>query len=142
MTALPGVAPQQPPQSSKSSNCLAFATAGCAVLIVIGVISVVALLVFVLGIIKRSDAYTGARDRVVSDPRVIARLGAPVAAGWWVRGTVNVKKESGEADFQFPVDGPKGSATVHAVAERAGNRWTYTQLTVTPATVPPIDLMQ
>lgn len=142
MTALPGTTPQQPPQSSKTSSCLGFAAAGCAVLIVIGVVAVVVLLVFVLGIIKRSDAYTGARDRVVSDPRVIARLGSPVAAGWWVRGTVNTRNDRGNADFEFPVHGPKGSATVHAVAERAGNRWTYTELTATPATGPPIDLMQ
>ena len=103
----------------------------------------IGILVFVVfSFIKSSDVYRGARDKVVNDPRVIAALGSPVKDGYWVSGTVNVRNEEGEADFTFPVSGPKGSARVHAVATRNRSGWTYTDLTVTPDNGPPIEVLK
>ncbi len=139
---VPPVTPQQPGQPSSSSGCLKWGLIGCALIIVLGVLSIVALGAFVLGILKSNNVYKEAKNRVVHDQRVIAALGAPVETGWWVRGTINYKNTRGDADFEFPVHGPKGKATVHAVAEKKGDQWYFTQLDVTPDTGPPIDLVE
>ena len=96
----------------------------------------------IFSFIKSSDEYRGARDKVVSDPRVIAALGSPVKDGYWVSGTVNVRDHTGEADFNFPVSGPNGSARVHAVGTKDRNGWTYSELTVTPSNGPPIEVLR
>lgn len=141
MTVSP-LPPQQPAQPSSSSGCLKIGLIGCAVLCVIGVVAVAVLVIFVLGMVKSTDAYKGARDRVIHDPRVVERLGAPVETGWWVKGSVNVKDHQGDANITFPIHGPKGAATVYAVAERQGNRWQYNELRVATDSGPPIDLLR
>ncbi len=37
---------------------------------------------------------------------------------------------SGEADLAIPISGPKGKATIYAVATKSGGKWTYSKLTV------------
>jgi len=96
----------------------------------------------VFSFIKSSEAYRGAHDKAIHDPRVIAALGAPIKDGYWVSGTVNVRDHSGEADFKFPISGPKDSATVHAIGTLDQNGWTYGEIEVTPKNGPPIDVLK
>ncbi len=37
---------------------------------------------------------------------------------------------SGQADIAIPISGPKGKATIYAVATKSGGKWTYSKLTV------------
>jgi hypothetical protein len=131
---------QQPPP--QKSGCLKWLLIGCSVLFVLGIAAVAVLVVVVFGAIRSTDAYKGARDRAVNDPRVIAALGAPVETGWWVKGSVNVDNDGGHANITFPISGPKGKATVEAIATRDAEKWVYTKLKVDPDGGPPIDLLQ
>lgn len=144
-TQPPIATPPPPPplqQPQKSSGCWKWGCIGCSALVVLGAAFVCVLVFVVFAAIRSSDAYRGARSRVAADPRVVAALGTPIKDGLWVSGTVNVKNETGEADFKFPVSGPKASATVHAVATRDSSGWTYSELLVTPSNGPPIDVLK
>jgi hypothetical protein len=134
--------PQAPQPPQKSSGCLKWTLIGCSVLLVIAVIGVAVLVAFVFGAIKSTDVYKNARDRAIHDPRVIAALGSPVQAGFWVSGNVHVDtREGGNASIKFPISGPKGKASVEAVATVENDKWVYSKMTATPDGGSPIDLL-
>jgi hypothetical protein len=133
----PGAVP--PP---KKGGCLKWALIGCLAAIVIGLLGIAAIVIVVFGAIKSTDAYKGARDQAQRDPRVIEALGTPIESGIWVMGNVNVDTNGGNADFEFPISGPKSPAKVHAIATRDTSGWHYSLLTVTPRSGPPIDLLK
>lgn len=83
-----------------------------------------------LHLIKSSDAYQGALTRAQTAPAVIAALGSPVTDGWFFTGNINITGSSGDADLSIPVSGPKGRATVHAVAHRKVGVWHFDHLVV------------
>jgi len=97
---------------------------------------------FVFGAIKSSDAYRGALRSVERDPQVIDALGTPIHAGFWVTGSVNVNNGQGNARIEFPVEGPKQRARVHAEATLESGAWHYTEIVVTPKSGPPINVRQ
>ena len=142
MTVQPPPIVPPPAQPRQSSGCLKWGLIGCGAIIILGVACIAAIVLFVFGAIKSTDAYRGARSRVERDPRVIEALGSPVETGWWISGHVNVENRRGTADFTFPVHGPKDRGTVHAVAAKENDRWDYSELTVTPSNGPPIDLLK
>ena len=113
------IPPQQPGQQPppQKSGCLKWFLIGCSALIVLGIAFVAVLVFVVFGAIKSTDAYKGARDRAVNDPRVIAALGSPVETGWWVKGSVNVDNDGGHANITFPISGPKGKGTIYVAAK-------------------------
>ena len=132
--------PGQPP-AQKSSGCLKVFLIGCGVLIFLGAAFAAALVFIVFGAIKRSDVYREALNRVRADQRVVAAIGEPIDPGFWVSGSMNVNNGKGNADFSFPIKGPRGSAKVHAVASTEGQKWEYSELVVTPASGPPINVL-
>ena len=137
----PPPAPGQP-VPKKSSGCLKVFLIGCGILIVLGAAAICALVVFVFGVIKRTDAYRDALAKVRGDQRVVAALGEPINPGFWVTGNVDVNNQKGTADFTFPVSGPKGSGKVHVVAATDGQKWEYSELVVTPSSGPPINVLE
>lgn len=133
--------PQPPPR--KSSGCLKVFLIGCGVLVVIGVAAFAAIVFFVFGLIKKSDVYSQSLDQVRADQRVVAALGEPIRPGFWVRGSLNSHNGSGNADFTFPVSGPKGSANVHVIATTDdAKKWTYQVIDVKPSNGPPINVLK
>jgi Cytochrome oxidase complex assembly protein 1 len=137
-TLPPGAPPPPPP---KSSGCLKALAIGCSVILVLGFIAMVGLFVFVFSVIKRSDVYREAYTRATSDPRVIAALGTPIEKGWWVIGSVKIDDNSGTANIDFPISGPKGKARIHATASYDGSAWTYSSLVVRPEAGGEIDIL-
>jgi hypothetical protein len=138
------VAPPPPPatpQATKRSGCWKWGVIGCAAALVITALGIGGIIVIVFGAIKSTDAYRGARLTAEKDPRVIAALGAPVHAGLWVAGSVNVNASGGEADIRFPLAGSRGRGVVHAIATRSGGSWHYSELTVRPRDGATIDLL-
>jgi hypothetical protein len=135
--------PPQPgqPAQKKSSGCLKVFLIGCGVLIVLGVALCAVLVFIVFAAIKKSDVYTQALNRVRNDQRVVAALGEPIEPGFWVSGSMHVDNGKGTADFSFPVSGPKGKATVTAVAATEGQTWEFSTLDVKPANGPPINVL-
>jgi len=133
--------PQVVPPPKKGSGCWKWGAIGCLAVLVIAAIGAGAIVMIAFGAIKSSDAYRGALATAQKDPRVIAALGSPVHSGFWVIGNVSVDTEGGQADFQFPLSGPKDDGRVHAVATRDTSGWHYKELTMTPRHGPPIDLL-
>ncbi|MCH6485092.1 cytochrome c oxidase assembly factor 1 family protein [Pseudoxanthomonas sp. LH2527] len=83
-----------------------------------------------LGAIKSSGAYQQALTRAQSDPAVIAALGEPIRAGWFVQGNISTSGASGEADLAIPLDGPRADGTLYVVAEKRAGEWRYETLAV------------
>ncbi|MCP9885805.1 hypothetical protein KBY97_11825 [Synechococcus sp. ATX 2A4] len=95
-----------------------------------GFIALITGLVF--GLIKSSTPYKQALARAQQDPAVISRLGTPINGGFLVSGSVNVSGGSGQARLAIPLEGPRGSGTLHVEARRSAGLWTYSTLTVQP----------
>lgn len=133
--------PATQPPAKKSSGCLKVFLIGCGVLVVLGAACIAALVFIVFAAIKKSDIYTDALNKARADQRVVEALGEPITPGFWVAGSMNVDNNRGNADFTFPISGPKGSAKVHAVATTEGQKWEYTELVVTPSSGPPINVL-
>jgi hypothetical protein len=130
--------PQAPPQKS---GCWKWGAIGCVIVLLLlaGGMAVIGLGVF--GMIKRTDAYKESLRRAQNDPRVIEAIGSPVKPGFIVTGNVKVNNNTGNADIDFKVSGPKGKATVHTVATLDPTGWTYTNMTATPENGTAIDLL-
>jgi len=141
MTNVPPPAPGAPPPAQKS-GCWKWGALGCLGVIVLGAISIAALVVIIFGAIKSSDVYKQALARAQNDPRVISALGSPVTAGFFVSGNVKVTAAGGNADITFPIRGPKGKGTVHATATRDTSGWHYTELTAVPENGSSINLLE
>ncbi len=131
--------PAAPP--AKKSGCLKWGLIGCGSLLVLGAIFCVVIVVVVFGAMKKSDVYQEALKRAQSDSAVQAALGTPIEAGLMVTGSVNVDASGGHATLDFPISGPKGKGAVHCVATKTGEKWEYTELTVTPANGAKINLL-
>ena len=91
---------------------------------------VVCMVFFVFSVMKSSDAYKIAVARAKSDQRVVAALGNPIHEGMFSSGKTNVNGPSGEADIAIPISGPKGKATIYAVATKSEGTWSFSKLDV------------
>jgi len=136
--------PAPPPQPAKSSGCLKWLLIGCSVVIVLGAAFIAVVVLVVFGAIRSTDAYKQSLARVQSDSRVVAALGSPVKAGWYVTGHVNFENRNGNCDIEYPVSGPKGDAKVHVEAskDQPDQQWDFSDITVTPSNGPPIDVLK
>ena len=141
MTTMPPPPAGAPPPTQKS-GCWKWGALGCLGVIVLGALGIGALVVIIFGAIKSSDVYKQALARAQNDPRVIAALGSPVTAGFFVGGNVNVTAGGGNADITFPIRGPKGSGHVRTVATRDSSGWHYKELTAVTGNGPPINLLE
>jgi hypothetical protein len=130
----------QPPPPKKS-GCWKWGAIGCGAALVLLVIGVAIIVLVVFGAIKSTDVYKEALSRAKNDPRVIQAIGSPVEAGFLVMGNVNVENRAGHADITFPIKGPRGKGTVHAVARREEGGWRYTELTAEVPNTPAINLL-
>ena len=104
--------------------------AGCLTMLLLAVGGVVAVVVFIFGLMKSSDAYTGAVARAKAHPAVVAALGSPIEPGFFVTGNINISGGSGHANLAVPISGPKGSATLYVTASKAQGQWTFSALVV------------
>lgn len=91
----------------------------------------VGVIVFAFGAIRNHEVTQEAFSRAKADPEVIALLGEPLEMGRFVSGTLEAGGSGGEADLSIPISGPKGAATIKAVATKNGT-WNYSKLIVVP----------
>jgi cytochrome oxidase complex assembly protein 1 len=137
---LPPVMPGQPPQQQKN-GCWKWGACGCGILALVGVVFVIGIGVFVIGVVKSTSVYKDAVHRAETNPQVIAALGTPIGTGLLVSGHVDTKNSSGTATLNIPIEGPKGKGTIEVGATMHDNQWRYDRLVVKPEHGPPIDLM-
>jgi hypothetical protein len=104
--------------------------AGClsALLTVGGVIALI--LVLLIGLITSNDAYKQGVAKATVNPAVVAALGAPIHAGTFTTGKINVNGGSGTADLAIPISGPKGSGTIYLEAHKSAGDWSFSKLVV------------
>lgn len=88
------------------------------------------LFMLVFGALKSSEVYVESLDLAKANDDVKALLGEPIAAGALVSGNIEIQDGSGKADLSIPISGPKGSATIYAVATKSGGKWEYSRLEV------------
>ena len=137
--------PQPPPTQQRgwwSRNWKWVVPAGCLSIIVFVLAFIGIIVAAVFGAIRSTDAYKDALRTAQQDPRVIAALGSPIKSGLWVTGNVHVDGGTGDADFSFPVSGPKGKGTVYAEATKSAGEWKYSVLKVKVDGGPMIDLLK
>jgi len=108
-------------------------TLGCILLFGAGVIALIVTLV--MGSVKSSVPYTKALAQAKADPTVIAEMGTPIEAGWYVTGSVSTTGQNGYADLNIPIHGPNKSGTLHVVALKSPfvegmDDWKITKLEV------------
>ncbi len=80
---------------------------------------------------KNNDAYRQSMAAVRANERVIAALGEPIDAAWWITGNVGLNGPTGVANFAIPVSGPKGSGTVTSQSVKTAGIWSTYLLVVT-----------
>lgn len=80
--------------------------------------------------IRSTGAYSEALAMARANPEVVAELGEPIEAGWFVLGSVNVTGSSGEADLSIPLSGPKNTATLYVIARKRAGVWEFELLEV------------
>jgi Cytochrome oxidase complex assembly protein 1 len=76
--------------------------------------------------VTTSEVYKQAVAQVTTNAIVQQHVGQPVTAGFGALGAI--ADADGDADFTFPVTGPKGAAFIHVVATRQGGKWTIQKL--------------
>jgi hypothetical protein len=111
-------------------------------LVLLVAVAVGALLTFVFGLLKSSEPYQHAVAVASSNPDVVRELGAPIAPGWYVSGSINVSENSGDANLAIPLNGTLRHGTVYVVAKKIDGVWKYTSLkTLVEGHEAPIELL-
>lgn len=97
----------------------------------VGAVLVVGLVVVLLQTaVKSSDAYTASLNAARASAAVREDFGEPLAPSWWVNGGISVDNDSGSADLQYRITGPKAQGTVLVQGTKTAGVWTYTVLMV------------
>lgn len=115
---------------------------GCLTMIVVVVLSCAGLFFYAFSMIKSSDVYKHSLQAARHNPQVIAALGQPIKPGSIVNGNFKVSGSTGHAEISYDIAGPHGGGTVHAIADKASGKWTFTTLEVNLKNTPrPINLL-
>lgn len=126
-----------------SRNWKWFVPVACAVGVCAFVAVILALLMFFMNTLRSATPYREAVQRTRASPAVVAAIGVPIETGWFFTGHIEVSNDTGSADFDIPVHGPKGAALIHVRATKSEGKWHYSIMRVrVEATQQRIDLLQ
>jgi hypothetical protein len=114
---------------------------GCLGVVLLLVGFVVGVLLLAMASLRSTDLYREALARAESDPRVAAALGAPIEAGLWVQGSIEIEGMRGEGELSIPLRGARGSGSLVVEARFDAGRWIYQRLAVDVDGAEPIDLL-
>ncbi|WP_173403123.1 cytochrome c oxidase assembly factor 1 family protein [Rhodopirellula sallentina] len=95
----------------------------------------------VFAMIKSSEPYTESLARAQSNVELQSVIGDPIEPSALVQGSINLENDGGEADLNYSVSGPNGSATVHVIGTKADGSWDYSRMDATTADGTTIDLL-
>lgn len=86
----------------------------------------------VRGQMTSHPAYVESMARARANPQVVAALGQPIEAGWFVMGNVSTNNGRGHAFLEIPLTGPKQQAKLSVAARNQGegSGWEYANMTV------------
>jgi hypothetical protein len=103
---------------------------GCLTLIALCFAFIATITIAVFGMLKSTDVYKTALTRAKNNPRVSAAIGEPIKESWYIGGSTEVSGGSGKSDLTIPIHGPKGTATIYAVATKFAGDWQFSKLVV------------
>jgi hypothetical protein len=81
-------------------------------------------------VVGESDISKMAFAAAQASPVVRQQIGEPVKRGFFTSGNIQISGPTGQADIAIPIKGPKGEATVYAVARKRGGLWKFETLQV------------
>jgi hypothetical protein len=88
------------------------------------------LMVVLFVILGDSDVSRMAIAAAESNPIVKQKLGEPIKRGFFTSGNIEISGSSGHADLSIPVSGPRGKATIYAVAKKSAGLWKFESLDI------------
>ena len=104
---------------------------GCCLGSVLFFVGAFVLMIFlIMGMVKSAEPVAEALDRAKQHPQVQAAIGSPIKEGFTISCNIKTGGSSGTADMSIPVSGPKGKATIYAIAEKSAGAWSFSSLTV------------
>ena len=119
-----------PRESWWTRNWKWFVPVGCLTTVVVFAAGIAALMFFVFGLMKSSDAYVDAMAKTRASSAIVAALGEPIEEGFMASGSINTTGPSGDAKLAIPISGPNGEATVYLEASKSAGRWVFSTLEV------------
>ncbi len=120
-----------PRSSDGTKKAWLFGCGGCLVLVALFGAFGVAIFAFAFKALGESEAAQASLREAQASSVLIEEIGEPMTVGWLVLGNVNVSNDSGQADIIVPIEGPKGTASVHTIGVREGGVWTMQEMTAT-----------
>lgn len=113
-----------------ANNKKVIALVGCGCFAVIAGVLILAggAVTAAFGLIKSSEPFQESFRRVSAHPEAVAALGAPIKAGFFVMGSVELNSNDGAADFSYAVSGPNGGGNVSVVAAKSAGAWNYSRM--------------
>lgn len=105
-----------------------FVPVGCLSVLLLLAASIALVMTFVFGMMKSSNAYSQALETARSSPSVVAALGSPIEAGYFVSGKISENGPSGEAELAIPISGPRGAGTIYLEARKSAGAWRFSTL--------------
>lgn len=134
---------QQPRKSWWQRNWKWFVPTGCLTLIALFVVFIVAIFFTVTSMMKESTPYIEAFDKATNNSYVIESLGEPIESGGMLQGNISITNNTGEANILIPLEGPKGTGTLHVIAKKYNGKWSYNKMSISiESTKEVIDLLE
>lgn len=84
----------------------------------------------IISVIGNSDVCKMAFAAAQASPAVKQRLGEPLKRGLFTSGRIETSGPTGKAVIAIPISGPRGKATVYAVAQKKAGLWIFETLQV------------
>lgn len=81
-------------------------------------------------LMRSSQVYQGALERVRADPEVVAAFGEPIKPGLLLVGSIETSGLSGNASLTGQIHGPLRRGTMYIGARRENGVWNYYTLAV------------
>ena len=106
-------------------------TGGCLLIIIAAVIFAGSLFVGITSMFKDSTPYKEAISLMQENSQAKEVLGTPIEVSGMVKGGINLTNNSGNANFDIPVEGSKASGTLRVVAQKNDGKWTYQIIEIT-----------
>ena len=108
----PGMMPPPAPPPAKYGGPLKWILVGCGTVVLIGVLGIAGCLIFVLTVIKGTDAYKMSENFIRGNAAVKESLGDVKDFGFMPMGSTAISTGGGRSSLEIQVNGSKGSGAV------------------------------
>lgn len=122
----------QKERSSAVGKGIAFGCGGCALLVLASLVFLTGIAAVAFAFIRNTEPVKASLAAARSSIELKQAVGEPIEMGWLVTGSFRSENNQTEAEVTFPVAGPRGQASIHAVGKRAGSaKWQFSEMNAT-----------